>query len=215
MNYRIRFRKVTKWQKFKDFNKKVFAAIKTFIINKFSGVKVLVQKVKNFNERINYSRLFNRIGIFILFLVPIFICLILCLYSLIWLTVFLAGIFGHTWKQLADIMPMSIGSIILNLIIIFASFSSMWSIINSALDKLNSDLSSIKAYLVSCILPMIICGIIYFVLLYKPAYDLVCTVLQWIFITIIVCIVLAILGKLFSSSPAEEFDIIQIKLPKR
>ena len=79
MNYRIKFRKVTKWQKFKDFNKKVFAAIKTFIINKFSGVKVLVQKVKNFNERINYSRLFNRIGIFILFLVPIFICLILCL----------------------------------------------------------------------------------------------------------------------------------------
>lgn len=209
MNYRIKFKKATKKSKIKDFINKISNKIKSFSQTQFNNAKLNIQKVKQFLNKDT----FNRLGIFILFLIPIFICLILCFYSLIWIVTMFANIFGNSWKQLLDIMPISLGSVLLNIIIVITSIKCMCMVITSATEHLNADLNSIKSYLVNCICPICINAVIYFILLYRPAYNWTCTILSWGFIILAIFFVLGLLGKIFSHE--QEYDVIQLIIPRK
>lgn len=215
MQYRMKFKKVTKWTKFKDF----ICKSQNTIINSFkmfgNFCKDNFNSIKQFNNRTNYGLIFNRLGILLLVLIPFFVCLVLCLYSLLWIVVTICSFCGNNWSELLHFMPLKLGSILLNVLIAIISPICLYTVIRSALDSLNQDLNSIKQYLTLCIVPLLCNCIIYGILLYKPAFNWTCTALEWIFKIGIGIFILCIIGKILNRDNGVEYDVIQIVVPKR
>jgi len=120
------------------------------------------------------------LGILLLFVTPIFLNVTTLLYAII------ANTMTCLSLSLSHYMPLKLGTTLLNVLILVVSICTLKIIIKSAKNDLNRDLNSIKTYLIHCIIPIILNGLILGTIIYKPAFNWCCTILEWIFYTTII-----------------------------
>lgn len=213
MQYRIKFKQAQKANRFKIF----MDNCKKGIINAFNSLKSFttnqIHKVKSFNDRTNHGLILNRLGILLLVVIPLFIVLIPVLYSLFWVIGNICLLCGTKADVLSIIAP-TFDSVCFNIIVIPLNIFCLYAVIEAALDNLNADLNSVKSFLVHCILPLILSGLFYFVLLYTPAYNWTIVACGYIMKTILVLFVLHIITSIASGSQPE-YDVYQILIPRK
>lgn len=214
MTYRMCFRKITKWQKFKDFLGRrkdniiwLFKQITCFTKDRYNATKTFIQE-----KRIDVIT--NRLGILILAIIPLLVCLTLFLYSCLWGFCVLTSFSHNAPVDLLKYMPISFGSVLLNIIIAIVSVKCLDAVIYKALQTLTGDLNTLKTYWKRCILPLLVNALIYGILLYKPAYDWCChsiVIVFWVALLVGFLRFMALVMSESSSGCGDTFEITIIK----
>lgn len=227
MEYRINYRKASRFKRLTGWLSSKVEKVKVLFNNQLSKIsnKINMYKQTLFNT-INFNRLgllSSRILLLFIVLLPILLALFLIIYSIGWTIVGIAHLCNHDWlTSIIDFVPFGfkltgdrmLGTILINLSLVFISCKCLYQIICSGLQNLNADLNSAKVYLIDAIVP-IITSIIFTIIVFIPyCFIKVAILYEWIFKIVLVYIILKIIYyAIIQNEP--EFDEITILIPRK